>query len=73
MTRRLTSHRLVLLAVVVGVMAAGTGEALAVVPAMGTAPAGTTTVINQSNGPQRDPHVSGSLSSETPAEEDGDA
>ncbi|MGH2654370.1 MAG: PxKF domain-containing protein [Actinomycetota bacterium] len=31
------------------------------VPAMGTMPAGTTTVINQSNGPQRDPHVSGSL------------
>ncbi|MGH2676164.1 MAG: PxKF domain-containing protein [Actinomycetota bacterium] len=32
---------------------------------MGTTPTGTTTVVNQSNGPQRDPHVSGSFVSYT--------
>jgi Tol biopolymer transport system component len=58
-TRRL--GRLALLATAVSVMAAGSSTALAVVPAFGTTPAATTTTINQSNGPQRDPHVSGSL------------
>jgi hypothetical protein len=65
MRRRLGSRRLALLAAAVGVMVGGAGEALAVVPVTGTTPAGTTTVVNQSNGPQRDPHVSGSLVSYT--------
>lgn len=41
------------------------GLVQAVTPTMGTTPAITTTTINQSNGPQRDPHVSGSLVSYT--------
>jgi hypothetical protein len=63
MTSRLRS--LALLVAAVAFVAAGAGEALAFVPAMGTTPAATTTVVNQSNGPQRDPHVSGSLISYT--------
>jgi hypothetical protein len=65
MRRRLSSRRLALLAAAVSVMVAVAGEALAIVPITGTTPAGATTVVNQSNGPQRDPHVSGSLVSYT--------
>jgi len=50
---------------VVAALAAGSGPALAVVPVFGTTPPATTTTINQNNGPQRDPHVSGSLVSYT--------
>ena len=42
-----------------------TVPASALVPVAGTTPAATTTTVNQSNGPQRDPHVSGSLASYT--------
>lgn len=65
MRRRLGSPWLALLAAAIVIMAGVAGDALAVVPEMGTTPTGTTTVINQSNGPQRDPHVSGSLVSYT--------
>jgi hypothetical protein len=54
-----------LLATAVSIMAAAAGTAFAIVPVTGTTPAGTTTTVNQSNGPQRDPHVSGSLVSYT--------
>jgi Tol biopolymer transport system component len=42
-----------------------TSVAPAVTPTLGTTPAGTTTTVNESNGAQRDPHVSGSLVSYT--------
>jgi hypothetical protein len=63
--RRQTVCLLALSLAVLAALAAGSGPALAVVPVFGTTPAATTTTINQSNGPQRDPHVSGPLVSYT--------